>query len=76
MAQTERAAAPADRMVMSMQICKWDGGDCCAATCKPVTYATFYGITPDEVADITSAANGTTEVTSQLAYSCRRAETL
>ncbi len=61
--------------VMLLQICNWDGGDCCASTCKPVTLATYYGLSAADVANITST-NVTTDVTSQLAYSCRRVFTL
>ncbi len=60
---------------MLLQICNWDGGDCCASTCKPVTLAAYYGLSVADVANITST-NVTTDVTSQLAYSCRHVHIL
>ena len=59
---------------MLLQICSWDGGDCCASTCKPVTLAAYYGISAADVANLTST-NATTDVTSQLPYSCRHVQT-
>ncbi len=62
------------RPLTARQVCGYDGGDCCAATCQPVTYAQFYGLTAAQVANITSTPNITnSDVTSQLPYSCRRA---
>ena len=58
------------------QICAWDGGDCCAATCQPVTYATYYDLTAAQVANVTGTPNVTdSDVTSQLPFSCRHVPT-
>ncbi len=64
--------AAADLLTLTWQVCAWDGGDCCAATCKPVSYATYYGLTAAQIANISGTANLTaSDVTSQLPFSCR-----
>ena len=61
-------------MLTASQICGYDGGDCCASTCQPVTFAQFYGSTAAQAAPGATTANTTdTDGNDQLPYSCRHA---